>query len=164
MWQHAPIRVEGFFAAGRTGAPQIDSGPIPRLIPAVSRLRQLVALAVLALWLPATLHCTFEAAGLLQDKCCPASHAASAPEDCATDACDTAEGAFTKPQSFALAAPAPLLCACFVGSPLAAPPLLLTAPPVTGLAEASGAPPGLNRTWVFVVRAAPQPGAPSLAS
>lgn len=127
--------------------------------------RRIAAFLFVALWLPALLHCRLEAAGVLfNSECCDSSHrpAAKAAAACVDDACDVAEGEFTKPASTAAPAPAPVLCTCLICLEIAPPELALTPPLLTGVAEASAAPPEVQRSWVFVARAALSPRAPSL--
>jgi hypothetical protein len=86
----------------------------------VKRLFQTVAVLLLALWLPATLHCDLEAAELwiehddahaaVPDSCCDAGLG------CTHDACDTLEGSAVKSSdSFARAPlPVPFVCLCLI--------------------------------------------------
>lgn len=138
------------------------------LFPLVFRLRHFVAVLLLSLWLPATLHCGAEALGLnLGSDCCGdeelASTATTNDSACESDGCGTIESGFRAPSGIA-GAPAPTLnfAICF----WSAPPLTGLAPlspPATGIVEALAAPPEINRCRVFVMRAALLPGAPSLS-
>lgn len=146
--------------------PRVDNRVIPPLFAFVFLARRIAALLLVAVWLPALLHCRLEAAGLfLGAECCSETHAPAptSAETCADDSCEVAEGEFTPPSSSSLAAPAPLLCACLFCSDVIAPTLAVTPPPVTGLDEVDASPPEITRTWVFVTRAALSPRAPSLA-
>lgn len=147
-------------------ASRFDSPLAARLIPVVQRVRRLLALALLALWLPATLHCGLEAAGLDELFHCAAEHHAVAHDDTsASDACDVIEGAAFKPAANTAVLPPPVLhavvLALFSAPPVVALPLT---PPPRGLSAHVAAPPEVARTWHFLVRAAPPPRAPSLAS
>lgn len=131
----------------------------------MQRLRRLFALALVALWLPATLHCALEAAGFddlfhcVNDLHAPCDHAA--PSETPVDACNLVEDASFKPATDTAVLPPPTLCACllcFVAPPLA---IDLTPPP-RGLSDCIVAPPEVARTWHFVARAAPPSRAPSL--
>lgn len=123
--------------------------------------RRIAILLLLALWLPAALHCRLEAAGLMPDaNCCTETHHDAPADSCADDACEVAEGEFTKPSSSTLAAPAPALCACLLCFTQISPPLELT-PPVRAVSDLAAAPPEIARTWHFVARAAPAPRAPA---
>ena len=131
--------------------------------------RRTIALLLLAIWLPATLHCEVEAAELTLhlagcDESAPSDHShAALPEDCAVDSCHTVEGGFTSSSSASTAVRAPLLSTpLFVALGLI-PSFEISPPPVTGVIEALAAPPEIHRTWMFVTRAAPLPGAPALA-
>lgn len=131
----------------------------------MSPVRRLAALLLLSLWLPALLHCRLEAAGFaVGTECCDSTHGpetpAKTPTECGDDACDVAEGEFTK--SSAAGAPAPALCACLLCcvDPVRAP---VSAPPTGGISDLAAAPPEVARTWHFVARAAPAPRAPAPA-
>ncbi len=137
--------------------PRRDS--LPTRMPA---LRRLIALAVLAVWLPATLHCALEAAGFEGVFSCADGHETGAHDESPRDACDVVEGAAFKPAANTAALTPPVPCAClpcFV-APLSA--IDLT-PPATGVSEFVAAPPEVARTWHFVARAAPSPRAPALS-
>ena len=131
----------------------------------MSRLRPLIAILLLALWLPATLHCALEAAGCLRAEECCDGHTDSA---CTRDACDTLETGFVKPAALHVVLPpffpdtAARLLDAFC--PLLLAPTALLLPPDTGVTGTVAAPPEVARTWHFLVRAAPAPRAPSLAS
>jgi len=125
--------------------------------------RRIAPLLLLALWLPAALHCRLEAAGLMPDaNCCTETHHEVPADKCADDACDVAEGEFTKPSSSTLAAPAPALGACLLCFTLVSPPLELTPPP-RAVSDSVAAPPEIACTWLFVERAAPAPRAPAVS-
>lgn len=122
------------------------------------RPRSFITLLLLALWLPATLHCDLEAAAaqfLAQD-----AHATDlCQDDCRDDACETVEGvSFTKNTDGLRALPPPecLLLARLVCAPV---------PDETGVESTIVDPPEvqlLDRTWSFVRRAAPLSRAPSV--
>ncbi|MEO7798141.1 MAG: hypothetical protein ABIY47_10500 [Opitutaceae bacterium] len=131
----------------------------------MSRLRHFVALLLLALWLPATLHCGVEALGWdFGSGCCADGESPAAATKtnagCESDGCGTIESGFRAPSSFA-AAPAPWLsfAICFWTVPPSA-GLAPLSPPATGVVEALAAPPEISRCRVFVMRAALLPGAP----
>jgi hypothetical protein len=128
-------------------------------------LRRFAAFALLTLWVPALLHCRLEAAGMLfAEDCCESSsrsHAATkAPTGCVDDACETAEGEFTKPTANDVGVTAPVLLPALVWDLLVA-TTLFDGPPCGVIAPTSTAPPEIRRTWTFVTRAAPTPRAPS---
>lgn len=133
----------------------------------MSFLRRFFAVALLALWLPATLHCALEAAGLDELFQCAADHHSSgdreAPADATRDACDIIEGSAFKLAAHSALLPPPVLCAPFL--PFAVPPVALDlTPPPSGLSERILAPPEVSRTWHFTARAALPARAPSLLS
>lgn len=143
--------------------------PSPRSFPSVYRLRRIFALALAALWLPATLHCDLKAAGLGELFHCLVDHHATTDLDSshtpARDACEVIEGtALRLVTDTALVAPPALnpLCACLLFLAAPAPALALTPPP-SGLSDCIEPPPEVARTWHFTARAALPSRAPSLA-
>lgn len=133
----------------------------------MSRWRNHLALLLLALWLPATLHCGFEAAGIGGLFGCAIDHHApdtgGTPTDPARDACDVVESGWFKLADHPPATATPALHICLL-SLLTPPPALPLQPPAGRLAAHLAAPREIARTWHFVARAAPAPRAPSLAS
>jgi len=133
----------------------------------VQRLRRILALALVALWLPATLHCALEAAGLddffhcVNDLHAPCDH--SSPADLPVDACNVIEDASFKPASDTAVLPPPSFCACLLCFVVPSPVLALSSPP-SGLTARIEPPPEVARTWHFTARAAPPSRAPSLLS
>jgi hypothetical protein len=124
----------------------------------VSFLRRLIALAVLALWLPATLHCSLEAAGLDNlFRCADDEHEGT------TDTCDLVENGTIKPALNTAVLASPVFSPSLL-SLLLPPSLLPLLPPAAGVTETVAAPREIRRTWHFVARAAPPARAPSLAS
>ncbi len=131
---------------------------------AVSRLRRLIALALLALWLPATLHCALEEAGLEIAFVChdhdddqahhhaPPSHTGAHCDD----ACHTLEGAAIKTVSAAklVGQATPFLIARLPDPP--------EIPADHVCPERTAAPDELGRPWQFSTRAAPPARAPSV--
>lgn len=120
-------------------------------------LRRIVALAVLAVWLPATLHCALEAAGLDEWFGCH-EEAAHDTSHCTDDACHAVEGLAYKPDVAPVKVPPPapaLLCHCLL---CLAPSFAL---PATEPPTAPPEPPALVRSWQFARRAAPPARAPS---
>lgn len=125
------------------------------------RFGRFLLFALLALWLPATLHCKLEAVGVFEEHC--ADGKTSATDGCTDDACPTIEEALYKDSAdhLRVAAPAechvPDCCALLLAlDRLAAAPTLSPVRP---------APPSeLTVRWQFITRAAPPARAPSLNS
>lgn len=123
-------------------------------------LRRLSAVLLLALWLPATLHCSLEHVGLLSQTCA---------EDCASDqshapdGCGTVEDGSYRPTGSALQVATPALYACIDELCL---PSWQNAPVCPDEVARFGAF-GESRDWIsswqFVRRLAPPSRAPSLA-
>ncbi len=150
-------------------ATRVDKPPAPTLIPRVPSVRRLVAVLLLSLWLPATLHCDLEAAGLDTLFHC-ADETAAAPSDgcckgntAARDACDLVEGSAFKPAPNTATLPPPVSRGDLLALLLAPPPPRVVAPPPAALTDRTVAPPEVARRWHFVARAAPRPRAPSRA-
>jgi hypothetical protein len=126
----------------------------------MSRVVRFAAWLLLAVWLPATLHCRMEMAGLGEaphDSCCTGVTADSG-SDCVGDSCANIENSLIKDSApeLHLAAPitlCPLCCAALVRA--------VRIEPV--LSPERHAPPlALKVAWQFIERAAPPARAPSL--
>ena len=118
------------------------------------RLSKIAALLLVALWLPATLHCQLETLGLDLLACADQPAEATHPEkgDCADDSCETVESgqfAFAKSRLDLDLLPA-LTCACHLCLALAAPPAPV--PEISASRQDVTLP--LQRTWQFARRAA----------
>ena len=119
--------------------------------------RHVIALVLLAIWLPATMHCGLELAfSAPAESCC---HAGDSNASDQADHCGIEDGNYRATQPENLVA-APVLMACWVG------PRMLVNPAESG--ADSGHPrveaPALSRTWQFEVRAAWPANAPSVVS
>jgi hypothetical protein len=116
---------------------------------------------LVVLWLPATLHCDFEAVGLDTVFHCESDHHSPTEKPITDDSCDVVENGWIKlsnPQSHVAA---PLLSVCFLCC--SAPALEeLLAPPEIALSDVVVAPLHIGRTWHFVTRASLPARAPSL--
>jgi hypothetical protein len=128
----------------------------------MSRLARALLFALVAIWLPVTLHCRLEAAGVLDqhDACC-ASEQRAAPLSGCQDDCPTVEEALFKEsaQGFKIVAPAATDCL----ARLAIIALAHTRVPEPALSPTRHAPPPeLRVAWQFLSRAAPPARAPSL--
>ena len=73
------------------------------------RFGRFLLFALLALWLPATLHCKLEAAGVFADHCTDAGSPAT-DVGCTNDACPTIEDALFKDSAVKLTVAAPAEC------------------------------------------------------
>jgi hypothetical protein len=121
------------------------------------RLFSMVAMLVLALWLPATQHCALEAAGCLPAMCAEPCADSSGHDD----GCDVVENGLYKPSLDFVKAPAPalqfgvcLLCLTRVQEQILV--VHTKAPP-----NAVDRPREWVAVWQFVQRAAPPSRAPS---
>ena len=130
----------------------------------MSPFRRIIAALLLALWLPATLHCHLESAGVSDLFACTGDHHDSSCTDRGEpnrDACDVVETASFRLADHTAVAPAPLLCVdLLVFVPLL--PALELTPPATGVSDLIASPPEVARTWHFAARAALPSRAPSL--
>ena len=137
-------------------APSTNPADVPRLI-------KFAAVLLVALWLPATLHCQLEGLGLDAIFACadqPVDTAHTADGDCADDGCQTLEeGQFvlSKPKIDPAILPA-LACACVSCFLFVAPPA--ASREISASRQDEALP--LQRTWQFLTRAAPPVRAPAL--
>lgn len=123
----------------------------------MSRLRFIFALLLATLWLPATLHCALEEAGLIGAAACDID----ATEHCAQDHCATVEATHYKTSDLLVTVAAPTLLVCLDLGELI-PTEAIIVPRISP--ERSDCPLEVPRTWHFVVRAALPARAPSLAA
>jgi hypothetical protein len=122
----------------------------------VPALRRLVAVLLLSLWLPATLHCALEAADIHIAIVCHDHDTQAASENhCADDSCHAIESAsFTVFSLTKLVGTATLLVVARLAEPIELPP--------DGVRpERTDVPRELQRSWQFSTRAAPPTRAPS---
>jgi hypothetical protein len=117
----------------------------------VPALRRIAALLLVALWLPATLHCRVEVT--LGVDCC-ATDGAKDATDCPDDPCGAIESSQFKSTSHALTVPAPVLCACLFDNGLVPPPVEVAAPLVVGVSEEAASPPEVRQSRHFLARSA----------
>ena len=114
------------------------------------RVRSIIALLLLALWLPATLHCDLEAAGI-DDLLGLHHHEISSQPHCPDGPCHSIEGLSYKLDSIVLKVAQPNLPISSVEWISAV--VDFSFAPVTPLFH-STAPPGLAATWQFSHRTA----------
>lgn len=130
----------------------------------MSLARRIIAVVLLALWLPATQYCTLVAAGIVAEEtqASAAEHCCSNTNDrCSRDACNLFEDGVVKPGSEASKVLAPDLsaCLCFICLQFAQP---WAVDESTLMVSAPENPLDWESTWQFVRRAAPLARAPSL--
>jgi hypothetical protein len=127
--------------------------------------RLMIALLLATIWLPATLHCGLEAAGMLEhaDACCHDEHAASKePAHCGADNCGVVESGDYQPAHSLLKISAPVAVLDFSSLVEVLSPVVIE-PEIVAPIEAES-PLEIRRTWQFVARAAPSPRAPSFVA
>jgi hypothetical protein len=122
----------------------------------VPRLRFIFALLLATLWLPATLHCALEEAGMIGATACDSGDDA---DHCVRDNCATVEATHYKTSDILVSVTAPTLLVCFDLGELI-PTEAIIVPLVSP--ERSDCPLEVPRTWHFVARAALPARAPSL--
>lgn len=133
----------------------------------VQRLQRLIALTLLALWLPATLHCDLETAGIEDifgghDHASTAHRHAQVPHDYAgEDTQHSTDGLSYRLDSLALKTPLPAFA--FLYTVEAIPLLVSIDLPASFVVESGTSPPEVARTWHFLTRAAPPSRAPSFS-
>jgi hypothetical protein len=131
----------------------------------VRPFRVIVALLLALMWLPATLHCGLEAAGLLEhaESCCHDEHEASQePVHCGTDNCGVVESGDYQPVHSLVKISAPVAVLDFSSLLEVVRPRPIE-PKIVAPVDVES-PPEIRRTWHFVVRAAPSPRAPSFVA
>jgi hypothetical protein len=139
----------------------LDFAGRSRPLPDVIRFGRVLLFTLLALWLPATLHCKLEAAGVFAEHCTDAG--SSGDTGCTDDACPTIEDALYKDSAAKLMVAAP--AECHVGdvcAPLLALDRLAVEPALSPIRHVP--PLELRVAWQFLTRAAPPARAPSLNS
>lgn len=115
----------------------------------------MLAVMLLGLWLPATLHCSLEAAGLIATQC--ADDCGDASHD--DDGCGVVERGLYKSSTPLVKISAPeILRLAFLFQPS---PAAESVAPARFSAEFVSEPQTLRRTWQFIQRAAPPCRAPS---
>jgi hypothetical protein len=120
----------------------------------VKRVKRILAMALLAMWMPATSLCLLENAGLIsKNDDCAAGQSESSP------CCALASATYKMDENPAIAVPSPtLLISWFVDLPQ-----LIWAPTQLAIGESGVSPPDLSQTWQFSFRAALAPRAPSVS-
>ena len=122
-----------------------------------------VAMLMLALWMPATMHCALETVpgfSFLQ-WCCGGDQEPQTDHDCSQDFCSAVESGFYKIEDNPPVAPGLALLLAFPTWDWVA------EPPTDSAAQfvsVSSAPPELPRLWQFSCRTALPPRAPSLVA
>lgn len=150
------------FPAGKARIRAFDNAHLLVTVAAVHSLKQFIALALVALWLPVTMHCTLETLpglGFLQT-CC-GDEALPSASDCQDDHCAAVESGLYKTEQRLSLAPAPIVWAALAAW------VWLVAPapdPFSDLGPAPSPPPELLSTWQFSRRTALPPRAPSLVA
>lgn len=126
-------------------------------------LTKIVALVLLALWLPATVHCQLENIPALDFlSCC--DHPDQAPHqdnDCDNDGCAVVEGGGVMAALGERVAPMPIV---WQFSFYSIPEVIVSIAPVLSLAQVNSSPPELAHAWQFISRAAAEVRAPSFVS
>lgn len=145
------------------GATELTKNAQCQLMVSVSSLRHIIAVVLLALWLPATQHCGLEAAGLIAANAPHGVHAGCSEtncDHCNHDGCNVVESGLVKSSNEALKVPTPSLaaCTCFLCLQFL-PPVLAIEPSLA--VSGSASPEHWVPVWQFVRRAAPLSRAPS---
>lgn len=124
------------------------------------RLFSIVACLLAVLWLPATLHCGLETAGLWHHSHDEETTNVNCATVCGAEACAMVEeGAYKNPTEL-LKVPTPLFVLCVMHHAIPSVDVRFVETPSP---EQTESPPELTRTWQFVARAALPPRAPSIA-
>ncbi len=127
------------------------------------RIRILFALLLALVWLPATVHCGLDAAGLFAhaDSCCSdGDEHLPHQSKCGADGCDVVENGGYQVTGGYVKIPTPLWQENLL-TLIASVPALIEESELVAV-EAVESPPEMKRTWHIVSRAALSPRAPSL--
>jgi hypothetical protein len=125
----------------------------------MSRFRHLIALVLLAIWVPATMHCGLE--GLFEGSAEMCSHHDTTGDgEVACDHLAIEDGSFRTTPHEIVIAPPPALAWWAVADAIR---VIAPVDPLDTWRE-EAAPPGLARTWQFGERAALPANAPSVVS
>jgi hypothetical protein len=126
-------------------------------------LKRTIALTLLALWLPVSMHCSLETIpGFnLLDWCCDTGASQSAKDDCSQDSCGEIESGLYKIEDNPALTPSMAVVLAMASSVEAMQPPKTT--PTVFLPTGSS-PPELAQTWQFSRRAALPVRAPSVVS
>jgi len=126
----------------------------------VRRVFSLIACVLAVLWLPATLHCGLEAAGLLNHDHESTTVDVDCADNCHKDSCAIVEDGGYKAGTRLVNIPVPDLAPIWLG---AVTPIYSEAKSAPAVSPATtDSPPELVRTWQFTARTALLPGAPSV--
>lgn len=124
----------------------------------MARLARIVSVVLLALWLPATLHCALEASGILGVACADEG-CSSSDSACVSDGCVALESAqYHAADSARVSAPLAHACVAAVCAALAVP---IVPAPTDGVTPVPATSPTWVPTWHFARRAAPPSRAPA---
>ena len=129
-------------------------------LPAVNRLHRMMALVMLAAWLPAASLCLAECAGFIERGDCCADESGGNADAAAHPCCFLASGSYKSDTHRPLVLAPDVFATARLASLISIPPSsdgLALSPPALS-------PPDLPVTWQFSFRAALPPRAPSLAS
>lgn len=119
----------------------------------MSTVRRIAALFLVAIWLPAVLHCQIES--LAGVNCCASERTDHGhKKSCAGDICDNLEAGFNKVSSEQITVAAPQICACLICCIPSPAVQTVSGPLVTGIIEEAAAPPEIIQSWHFLSRAA----------
>lgn len=125
------------------------------------RILPFIACLLAVIWLPATMHCGLETAGLLLHEhgleladtgCAPA---------CENDTCAVVEEGAFKNATHVVKVSAPVLALCVTQLVLVSGAAESVAPRSSVSPDTTDSPPELAGTWQFIARTALLPGAPS---
>jgi hypothetical protein len=128
---------------------------------AMRRLLPFIACLLAVLWLPATMHCGLETAGLLLHEHGIESADTGCATACEKESCSTLEEGAFKNATHIVKVSAPVLALCVTQLVLISAASELAEPLSSVSPDRSDTPPELARTWQFIARTALLPGAPS---
>lgn len=125
------------------------------------RLLPFIACLLAVLWLPATMHCGLETAGLLLHEHGIESADTGCATVCEKESCSMLEEGAFKNATHVVKVSAPVLALCVTQFVLVSAFVEAPAPLSSVSPDTTDSPPELARTWQFIARTALLPGAPS---
>ena len=132
----------------------LEDSQLSAVLGALKRVEKVIAMALLAMWLPATSLCLLENAGwIYKTDGCPAEQSSQSSPCCAL-----ASATYKLNYTPARALPPPKV----IPWPIDLPQLVLS-PALFAVAESGVSPPELIQSWQFSSRAALMPRAPSVS-
>ena len=130
----------------------------------MSSLRRISAVLLIAIWLPAVLHCRIE--GFLGLECCAeqGSHQSGKQKSCEGDICDALEAGVIKSSTDQITVAPAQVCLCLICQAITPEFLPLSESSAFASFQETSAPPEIIQSWHFLSRTALPARAPDCVS